>query len=118
MDRDVADRLKELPVYKGLFFAWDNVDDEDIVREKIELLKSSGINTRRDVIFYVYCGGEYDYDSAVYRCRVLKSLNTNPFVMFNIDETPTKKINALRRWANRKQLFWTCDISEYNRKSV
>lgn len=116
VDDGVALRLKQLPMYKGVFFAWDNINDERIIREKIKLLKVSGINVRNDVVFYVYCDGESDYDSTVYRCRVLKSLNTNPFVMFNIDKTPTKRINALRRWANRKQLFWCCDIDDYGRK--
>lgn len=116
LDSDVAHRLKELQTFKSIFFAWDNIDDEMIVRKKIELLKDAGINMRGDVVFYVYCASNDDYDSTVYRCRVLKSLNTNPFVMFNIDETPTKKVNELRRWANRKQLFWSCDIAEYDRK--
>jgi len=118
VDVDIAHRLKDLRTFKGLFFAWDNIKDEEIIREKINLLKGVGINTRSSVIFYVYLDGEYDYDSAVYRCRVLKSLDTNAFVMFNIDETPTKKINGLRRWANRKQLFWCCDIDEYKRNNL
>lgn len=118
LDIGIADRLKELPTFKSIFFAWDNIKDEVIVREKVELLKESGINTRSDVIFYVYLDGDYDYDSAVHRCRVLKSLNTNPFVMFNIDETPTKRVNELRRWANRKWAFWSCDIAEYDRRKA
>jgi hypothetical protein len=115
-DRDVAHRLKELPTFKSIFFAWDDIKDEAIIRTKVELLKESGINIRSNVIFYVYLDGDYDYDSAVHRCRVLKSLNTNPFVMFNIDERPTNRVNELRRWANRKWAFWSCDIDEYDRK--
>ena len=55
------------------------------------------------------------YDDTVERCRLLKKLGTNPFVMFNIDKKPNKKTNALRRWANRKWAFWSCDIDEYKR---
>ena len=116
LDIDIAKRLNELKTFKSIFFAWDNINDEKVIREKIELLKSAEINIRSDVIFYVYLDGIYDYDSAVYRCRTLKSLNTNPFVMFNIDEKPNKTVNGLRRWANRKWAFWSCDISEYTRK--
>ena len=118
LDIDVALRLKDLKTFKGLFFAWDNIKDEEIIIEKIKMLKDAGINTRNNVIFYVYLDGEHDYDSAVHRCKVLKFLDTNAFVMFNIDKKPTKKINDLRRWANRKQLFWSCDITEYNRNIV
>lgn len=116
LDSEIAQRLNELTTFKSIFFAWDRIEDEAIIKEKIELLKDAGINTRRDVMFYVYLDGDYDYDSAVHRCRVLKSLNTNPFVMFNIDEKPAKRVNALRRWANRKWAFWSCDINEYDRK--
>jgi len=116
LDIDIARRLKELPTFKSMFFAWDNINDETVIRKKIKLLKDVGIRTRGDVVFYVYLDGDYDYDSAVYRCRVLKSLDTNPFVMFNIGEIPNKRVNALRRWANRKWVFWSCDISEYDQK--
>lgn len=115
LDQSVANQLKKLKIFKSIFFAWDNIEDENLIREKIELLKQSGINIRSNVVFYVYMDNAADYDSAVYRCRTLKSLNTNPFVMFNIDEKTNKKINGLRRWANRKQAFWSCDIRNYSR---
>lgn len=116
LDDGIAHRLKELRMFKGLFFAWDNIKDEKTIVNKIKMLKNAGINTRNHVIFYVYVDGDYEYDSGVYRCRILKYLGVNPFVMFNIDEPPSRRINDLRRWANRKQLFWSCDIDEYDRK--
>lgn len=118
LDKKVATRLKYLKTFKSIFFAWDNIGDEKLIREKVDLLKSVGINTRSNVVFYVYFGDITEYDSTVYRCRVLKELNTNPFVMFNIDKKTNKRINSLRRWANRKWAFWSCDINDYNRKSA
>ena len=40
----------------------------------------------------------------------------SPFVQYNINKKPTKRIQQLRRWANRKQAFWSFDIADYNRK--
>lgn len=116
LNMDIAKRIKDLKTFKSIFFAWDNIGDENLIREKVDLLKSVGINTRSDVVFYVYFDDMVEYDSTVYRCRILKELNTNPFVMFNIDKKTNKKINNLRRWANRKWAFWACDIDEYTRK--
>ena len=73
---------------------------------------------RNEVQFYVYLDNTKDYEDAIYRCRVLKELGTNPFIMYNIKQKPTKKINELRRWANRRWIFWSCDISGYTRKKT
>ncbi len=116
VDSKVAKQLSELRHFKGLHFGFDNIKLESTIRKKCKMLERNGINLRNDVQFYVYLDSEKDYDDAVYRCRVLKELGTNPFVMFNIDHKPTKKINELRRWANRRWIFWSCDINEYTRK--
>jgi radical SAM superfamily enzyme YgiQ (UPF0313 family) len=117
LDESVAKQLSELDHYKGFHFAFDDSKLEPTIREKCKLLKEHGIDLRADVQFYVYLDNAEDYDDAVFRCRVLKEIGTNPFVMFNINHKPTKKINELRRWANRRWIFWSCDISEYTRKT-
>jgi len=111
-----AKRLNELKTFKGFHFAFDDSKLESIIRDKCEILKNHGIDIRHLVQFYVYLDSINQYDDAVYRCRVLKELNTNPFVMFNINNKPDKKVNSLRRWANRKWAFWSCDIANYTRK--
>jgi len=110
-----AKRLAELKTYKGFHFAFDNSSMSELIKEKCELLKSVGINIRSNTQFYVYCDSDQAYDDAVWRCRYLKELGTNPFVQYNIDKKPTKRISQLRRWANRKQAFWAFDIADYNR---
>jgi hypothetical protein len=116
LDELNAKRLSELKTFKGFHFAFDNSNMADLIKERCELLKSVGISIRSNVQFYVYCDSDQAYDDAVWRCRYLKELNTNPFVQYNIDKKPTKRINQLRRWANRKQAFWRFDIADYNRK--
>jgi len=111
----IAERLNKVKTFKGLHFAFDNSNMKDVIVEKCTLLKSHGINIRHDVQFYVYMHDNSMYSDAVDRCRLLKKLGTNPFVMYNIDKRPNKRTNALRRWANRKWAFWACDIDDYKR---
>ncbi len=116
LDDVIAAKLSELDAFKGYHFAFDDSSLEPVIRAKCEILMNHGIDIRDNVQFYVYLENEKQYQDAVYRCRVLKGIGTNPFVMFNIDHRPTKKINELRRWANRKWIFWSCDIADYSRK--
>ncbi len=116
LDDAIASKLSKLDTFKGFHFAFDDSKLEPVIRSKCEILKNHGINIRHLVQFYVYLDSVNQYDDAVYRCRTLKELNTNPFVMFNINNKPTRKINELRRWANRKWSFWSCDIADYTRK--
>lgn len=119
MDREIAEVLLKMKIYRGIFFAWDHIEDEKIIREKIQLLKDAGFKKsklRNEVQFYVYVDSDAEYESGVYRCRELKKLGCNPFVMYNIKNKPTQRIQRLRRWANKKQLFWSIDIDEYGRK--
>lgn len=116
LDDKVSLKLSKIKTFKGHHFAFDDSRLEPIIREKCKMLKDHGIDIRHLVQFYVYLDSMDQYDDAVHRCRVLKEINTNSFVMFNINHKPTKKINELRRWANRKWAFWSCDIADYTRK--
>lgn len=115
LDDDTVKQLSKLKTFKGFHFAFDDSSMKDIIIDRCEILVKHGIKIRHDVQFYVYMHDNSMYDDTVERCRLLKKLGTNPFVMFNIDKKPTKKTNALRRWANRKWAFWSCDIKEYKR---
>lgn len=115
LDDHVAYKLSELKTFKGFHFAFDDSGLEKTIIEKCNILKNHGINIRSDVQFYVYLDSLDQYDDAVFRCRKLKEIGTNPFVMFNINKKSNLKINKLRWWANRKQAFWSCDIEDLHR---
>jgi len=115
LDEQIALKIADVKFHAGYRFAFDNSNMAELIQEKCELLKSVGINIRHNTQFYVYCDSDQMYDDAVRRCRHLKKLNTNPFVQYNIERKPTKRINQLRRWANRKQAFWSFDIADYKR---
>lgn len=118
LDVEIGERLLQMKIWKSIFFAWDHVRDERTIKENIQILQDAGFSKSKLkslVQFYVYVDSDADYDTGVYRCRELKKLNCNPFVMYNIDQKKTKRIKELQRWANRKWAFWSCDISEYDR---
>jgi hypothetical protein len=102
-------------------FAWDHIEDENVIREKIDLLKRVGFSNnklRAKVQFYVYVNDDFEaeYNSGVYRCRELKKLSCNSYVMFNVDNDHTKRIYDLQRWTIRKVLYWINDVDDYKQK--
>jgi hypothetical protein len=116
VDEEIAKRLYEIRNHHTISFAWDNLADERIIREKIELLVKAGFTKnqlRAHVQFYVYVDSDYDYESGVYRCRELKKLNCNAFVMYNIDNIATQRIKDLQRWTIRKLFYWLNDITDF-----
>jgi hypothetical protein len=116
LDEEIALRLLGMKHYKMISFAWDHIEDEAIIREKIELLKQTGFTKnklRAKVQFYVYVDSDDEYKSGVYRCRELKKMGCNAYTMFNIDNERTQRIKDLQRWSIRKIFYWMNDIADY-----
>jgi len=113
---EVAKRLLELKHFRMIAFAWDNINDEVVIKEKINLLKENGFTKsklRSSVSFYIYIDSDADYESGLYRCRELKKLGCNAFVMFNIENTQTTRIIDLKRWSKCKNYYWLLDFADF-----
>ena len=118
LDEKIARRLLEMPKHGMINFAWDDIKTENAVRKGIELLKQAGFTKnklRAKVQFYIYVNDDSDeeYNSGVYRCRELKKLSCNAYVMYNVDNEHTKRIYDLQRWTIRKVLYWLNDVDDY-----
>lgn len=116
LDEESASLLAELRPIHSWVFAFDSLAYRPAVERCISLLKHVGIRIRSNVQFYVYCdksSGEYGIESAKERCRILKELGTNPYVMLDINIEPTQEMKNLKRWANRKAIFWSTDFENY-----
>jgi hypothetical protein len=113
MDAEVANRLKAMTWANKLHFAYDHDNDRSGVLRGIEILKKAEMDLRGAVQFYVYVDSPDELESGANRCQELKALGTNAFVQYNIDRKPTKAIQNLRRWANRKWLYWSMDYADY-----
>jgi len=110
LDREIAERLKELKWIGTLHFAFDNMSDEKAVRKGVKILKEVGFDLKHHVQFYVLAGYNTTEEEDKHRCRLLKKLGTCPFVMAYKKTDWTKR---LMRWANKKYIFFSCDIDEY-----
>ena len=118
LNEESAQLLSTVRPMKCWDFAFDSLNYEPYVRRAIDLLKNAGINLRNSVQFYVYCNksdGEYGFNSALKRCEILKNEGTNPYVMLDIDSEPTREMKDLKRWANRKHIFWSCEFKDYKK---
>lgn len=122
LTKESAQLLSKIEPITTFCFAFDSLAYKPHVIRCIELLKDAGIDVRHKVQFYVYCDnsiiGEYGFNSALKRCKILKEHGTNPYVMLNIDREPTKAMKHLKRWANRKAIFWSCDFEDYLKKEL
>jgi hypothetical protein len=118
LDLSVAKCLREMKTFKMITFAWDSLSYESAVMRGIKILKDAGFtdnDLRAKIQFYVYVDNDSDegYNSGVYRCRELKKLKCNAFIMFNVDNKRPRRIMDLQRWSNRKECYWGVDIGEY-----
>lgn len=114
LDQEIAKRIRQFKT-RNITFAFDTMSMEKSVKKGIKILEDVGFNIRNEVQFYVLVGYNTTEEEDKYRCRLLKSLGTKPFVM------PYKKnkwTNKLARWANFKagSVFWACDIDDYDRR--
>lgn len=119
LTEESASMLATLRPMKCWDFAFDSMSYRPSVERAIRLLKNAGIHLKNRVQFYVYCDqsdGEYGFDSALERCKLLKEWGTNPYVMLDIDSPPSQRMKDLKRWANRKHIFWSCDFQDYSRR--
>jgi hypothetical protein len=116
MDIDIAKRLLEMPKHGMLNFAWDDLKYGKAVRKGIDMLKQVGFTKgklRAQVQFYVYVHDDKAYESGVYRCREIKNMGCNSYVMFNIDNENTYRIINLKRWSKGKMAYWSFDVADY-----
>lgn len=98
MDAETAKRLAVTPMWKPLHFAFDSEAYEDKVVEGIDILNRNGVKCRNRAMFYVYCDGDHDFESALYRCKRLRELNVMPYLMRNRNAEQTRRMTVLSRW--------------------
>ena len=99
LDSDCLDLILSVKDNKTpLKFAFDDRSLEGIVKNKIQMIKDKGVNTKNDVAFYCYCHDDSMHDDTVYRAELLKSLGVNADVMWNCDKKKTGRIKNLLKW--------------------
>lgn len=112
MTEEIAQQIKKTRfVDQQIKFAWDNIDEEEEVLSGISMLKDAGINTRRNVSFYVLCGYNTTFDEDIYRVMKLRENRCHAFVMkYHEDDI---RLNHFARWADKRELYWSTNPLEY-----
>ena len=106
---------------RGIYIAWDNYEDKEIVLHGLEILlkyiKPYKINC------YCLVGFKQPYivKEDLERVMTLKDLGVNPFAMGYIDFNDRnykkpKEIKDFCRWVNMKATFKSCTWEEYKRR--
>lgn len=111
--------------YDGDFiFAFDNIEDYDLIENKLKLLRGY---TSKHVKFYVFCGFDRNdkWDNAFWkqdlldlwkRIELLMKYNCKPYVMrYNrYEESPYKGIYInISSWANQPNIMYKMSFREY-----
>lgn len=112
LDPEIAARLSEMRTITCWKFAFDSIAYTDSVLNGINILHDAGIDLRHNVMFYVYCDSDEQYDDAIWRCKLLKEKGVTPYVMLNIDVKQTRRMKDLKRWC-RPWICWTIDPEQY-----
>lgn len=110
--------------YDGDFtFAFDKVEDYDVIREKLKLIRK--YNKKSNIKFYVLVGyestDERDIENAFKRIDLLLKYGCLPYIMRyqNKNDTPWKESKyrtlyvAIARWCNQPNLIKKMSFREF-----
>lgn len=112
---EVAEIISRLKWIREIRTACDTDGVLDTVIEKIELLKSKGVNPRRIFVYVLV----KDIESAERRALALRKIGAVPFAQpyrdFENNIEPTAEQKRFARWVNRREVFMKVDsFAEYN----
>jgi len=111
IDDDKAKLLSKVRLWKQIHFAFDSVNDEQVVRQGIETLLRHMPPSR--LMFYVLIGWDSDESEDLYRLDLLRSYKIDPFVM-PFDRTVEYQ-RKFARWVNMKAIFKTVAWPDYGK---
>lgn len=119
-----ADKIIEISKWKydgEVIFAFDNIEDKELITSKLELIRSTVPDWRRELKFYVFCGcDKHDkYDDEFWkqdiinlfeRISILSRYGAKPYIMrFEkvYDSEFASFYAAVAAWCNQPSIFNT-----------
>jgi len=100
---------------KRLYFAFDDPKLEQVIIEKVNLLKQYGIKGE-ELLFYVLVGYNTLLAEDLQRFKVLNDLGCLPFIML-YNNTRKPLLRKLARWVN-KRYYKVCSFEQFQTKGV
>jgi len=95
---------------RRLYFAWDNIKDEEIVLRGIKILLDAGIKPHH-LMFYVLVGFDTTFEQDYHRFEILDKLGVKPFIML-YNQCKERKLRHFARWVN-KLYYQLCKFEDY-----
>jgi len=112
---DIAEKLFNAKYDGDFTFAFDNISDYELIREKLQIIRRH--TERKGIMFYVLVGfestDEYDIENAFKRIELLMKYKCIPYIMryHGVSDFPWKESKyrlmyvTLARWGNQPNIF-------------
>lgn len=117
IDENVAKRIHELKQITSWKFAFDSMDYKDAVLKGIRILQNAKVDSRRNILFYVYLDGDNDFEDALDRCNILRDNGVSSFLMINQESKRTQRMTDLKCWC-RPWCYWATPFDGYKRSGA
>ena len=119
-----AEKIIEISKWKydgEVIFAFDNIEDKELITSKLELIRNTVPNWKRELKFYVFCGcdkyGKYDDEfweqditNLFERISILSRYGAKPYIM-RFEKVYDSKFAsfyaAVAAWCNQPSIFNT-----------
>lgn len=121
LTEDTIRRMSKWKYDGDVIFAFDNIEDKELIMSKLMLIRATVPDWNRDLKFYVFCGADKHekYDEAFWRqdiinlferIYILKTFNTKPYIMRfeKVYESEYSSFYAtVASWCNQPSMFKT-----------
>ena len=104
---------------KMIHFAWDKIEDEKIICERLSVFMNETKYNYHKVSVYILVNFNTTFEQDLHRVYKIRDMGASPYIMIYEKEKAAKKYCHLQRYVNAMPIFRTIKtFDEYKRKSV
>ena len=97
--------IRQLKV-KSFHFAYDRIEDKDLVEPKLKMFKEATGYNRGKVMVYILSNFNTTIEEDLHRIYFCRELDFQPYVMLYDKEHCDREHRRLQRWVNNPYIFW------------
>lgn len=113
MTENKIEAIKKVKV-KLIHFAWDKIEDADIIIEKLKLFINITKYHYSKISVYVLVNFNSTFEQDLYRIYKIRELGANPFVMIYQKEKADRMYRHLQRYVNGRAMFRSKNCKNFN----